>query len=99
MMALSSASTQSICWVTGPVIVELKAIKALDSAHAAQCINYLKGDRPAALPVTQFRQVLAARYRALPTAFAASRCICVHLRSSAVEITYLLACLACGGRH
>ena len=24
------------------VIVELKAIKALDSAHAAQCLNYLK---------------------------------------------------------
>ena len=28
--------------VEGRIIVELKAIKALDSAHAAQCINYLK---------------------------------------------------------
>ena len=28
--------------VQGTIIVELKAIKALDSAHAAQCINYLK---------------------------------------------------------
>jgi GxxExxY protein len=26
-------------------MVELKAIKALDSAHAAQCINYLKATR------------------------------------------------------
>ena len=28
--------------VEGRIVVELKAIKALDSAHAAQCINYLK---------------------------------------------------------
>lgn len=28
--------------VEGTVVVELKAVKALDSAHAAQCINYLK---------------------------------------------------------
>ena len=28
--------------VEGTIIVELKAIKALDSAHTAQCLNYLK---------------------------------------------------------
>jgi GxxExxY protein len=28
--------------VEGTVMVELKAIRALDDAHAAQCINYLK---------------------------------------------------------
>ncbi len=28
--------------VQGTIIVELKAIKALDSAHTAQCLNYLK---------------------------------------------------------
>ena len=28
--------------IEGAVMVELKAIKALDNAHAAQCINYLK---------------------------------------------------------
>ena len=28
--------------IEGAVIVELKAVKALDSVHAAQCINYLK---------------------------------------------------------
>jgi GxxExxY protein len=28
--------------VDGTVIVELKAIKALDNAHTAQCLNYLK---------------------------------------------------------
>ena len=28
------------------VIVELKAIKTLDSGHAAQCINYLKASSP-----------------------------------------------------
>jgi GxxExxY protein len=26
----------------GTILVELKAIKALDSAHTAQCLNYLK---------------------------------------------------------
>jgi GxxExxY protein len=34
--------------VEGVVLVELKAIQALDSAHAAQCINYLAATR---LPV------------------------------------------------
>ena len=29
--------------VEGTVMVELKAMKALDNAHVAQCINYLKG--------------------------------------------------------
>jgi GxxExxY protein len=29
--------------VEGTIIVELKAIKALDGAHTAQCLNYLKG--------------------------------------------------------
>ena len=28
--------------VEGTIIVELKAIKALDNAHTAQCLNYLK---------------------------------------------------------
>ncbi len=28
--------------VDGAVVVELKAVKALDSIHTAQCINYLK---------------------------------------------------------
>lgn len=28
--------------VEGQVIVELKAVKALDNVHAAQCLNYLK---------------------------------------------------------
>jgi len=28
--------------VEGIVVVELKAVKTLDSAHTAQCINYLK---------------------------------------------------------
>jgi GxxExxY protein len=28
--------------VEGTILVELKAIKALDSAHTAQCLNYLK---------------------------------------------------------
>jgi GxxExxY protein len=28
--------------VEGSLIVELKAVKALDDAHAAQCLNYLK---------------------------------------------------------
>jgi GxxExxY protein len=28
--------------VEGTVIIELKAIKALDNAHTAQCLNYLK---------------------------------------------------------
>lgn len=28
--------------VEGTIMVELKAIKALDNAHTAQCINYLK---------------------------------------------------------
>jgi GxxExxY protein len=28
--------------IEGKIIVELKAIRALDNAHAAQCINYLK---------------------------------------------------------
>jgi GxxExxY protein len=28
--------------VEGTVMVELKAVKALDGAHGAQCINYLK---------------------------------------------------------
>jgi GxxExxY protein len=28
--------------VEGTIIVELKAIKALDTAHTAQCLNYLK---------------------------------------------------------
>ena len=28
--------------IEGQVIVELKAAKALESAHTAQCINYLK---------------------------------------------------------
>ena len=27
------------------VLVELKAVKALDDAHIAQCINYLKATR------------------------------------------------------
>lgn len=29
-------------WVEGCVIVELKAVKALDEVHSAQCLNYLK---------------------------------------------------------
>ena len=29
--------------VENAVLVELKAVKALDTAHRAQCINYLKG--------------------------------------------------------
>jgi GxxExxY protein len=28
--------------VEGSLIVELKAVKALDDVHAAQCLNYLK---------------------------------------------------------
>jgi GxxExxY protein len=28
--------------VEGTIIIELKAVSALDNAHAAQCINYLK---------------------------------------------------------
>ena len=28
--------------VEGTIVVELKAVKALDRVHAAQCINYLK---------------------------------------------------------
>jgi GxxExxY protein len=28
--------------VEGTIIIELKAIKALDNAHTAQCLNYLK---------------------------------------------------------
>jgi len=28
--------------VEGKVVIELKAVKALDSVHTAQCINYLK---------------------------------------------------------
>jgi GxxExxY protein len=28
--------------IEGTIIVELKAVKALDGVHAAQCINYLK---------------------------------------------------------
>jgi GxxExxY protein len=28
--------------VEGTIIIELKAIKALDGAHTAQCLNYLK---------------------------------------------------------
>ena len=28
--------------VEGLIVVELKAVRALDSVHAAQCINYLK---------------------------------------------------------
>jgi GxxExxY protein len=28
--------------IEGTIIVELKAVKALDSIHAAQCVNYLK---------------------------------------------------------
>jgi GxxExxY protein len=28
--------------VQGTIIIELKAVKALDHAHTAQCLNYLK---------------------------------------------------------
>ena len=31
--------------IEGTIIVELKAIKALDSVHTAQCLNYLKATR------------------------------------------------------
>jgi len=31
--------------VESTVVVELKAVKALDSVHTAQCINYLKASR------------------------------------------------------
>jgi GxxExxY protein len=32
-------------FVQNEIIVELKAVKALDQAHFAQCMNYLKGTR------------------------------------------------------
>ena len=36
--------------VNDALLVELKIVKALDDAHRMQCTNYLKSDRPAALP-------------------------------------------------
>lgn len=41
------------------VLVELKAVKALDEIHMAQCINYLKGNRTPYLLADQFRQAKA----------------------------------------
>jgi GxxExxY protein len=31
--------------VDGCVIIEVKAVQALDSAHMAQCLNYMRGTR------------------------------------------------------
>lgn len=42
--------------VEDSVLVELKAVNALDEVHAAQCLNYLKGHGPPCLPAHQFRQ-------------------------------------------
>jgi GxxExxY protein len=38
----SADSTQSICLVEATMMVELKAVSALDGVHGAQCINYPK---------------------------------------------------------
>jgi GxxExxY protein len=64
------------------IIIELKAIKALDNAHMAQCLNYLKAAdlRYACCSISAS---LALRFSALPTHFEAapvyrraSACIC-----------------------
>jgi GxxExxY protein len=42
MMELLLENTWLTLLVEGIVLVELKAVKALDDIHAAQCLNYLK---------------------------------------------------------
>lgn len=38
------------------LLIELKTVKALDEAHCAQCLSYLKAARPAALLLLNFRK-------------------------------------------
>lgn len=42
--------------VEGVVLVELKAVKALDSAHQAQCLNYLAATRLPVCLLINFRE-------------------------------------------
>ena len=69
------------------VVVELKAVKALDGVHATQCINNSKR----AVCSSVHCSILASRaWKSIvwPTAFemwhCPSACICVHLRASVV---------------
>jgi len=43
------------------IVVELKAVCALDKSHMAQCINYLTGNRVALELLAQFQVRLALR--------------------------------------
>ena len=50
--------------IDGFVIVELKAIRALDDVHSAQCINYLKATKlPICLLLNFARKVQIKRFR------------------------------------
>jgi GxxExxY protein len=43
--------------VENAVLVEIKAVRALDTNHDAQCLNSSSGDRPYVVLADEFRQV------------------------------------------
>ena len=71
--------------VEGSLIVELKAVRALDDVHAAQCLNYLNANG------LRFRVLFnfGWRSRELLTVFDAARYISVYPCASVVGISCL----------
>ena len=43
--------------VENEIIIEVKAVKEIDTVHFAQCLNYLRNNRAEALPFAKFQQV------------------------------------------
>jgi GxxExxY protein len=68
--------------VADKVVVELKAVKALESFHEAQLLNYLRSIRPGSRPAPQFRPQPKTKAPRLRQRKETSACFCVNLRLS-----------------
>jgi GxxExxY protein len=85
------------------IIVELKAVRALDHNHMAQCLNSPESDRIASLSVAELRQVAPRDSPHCPRSLnqhGSSACICVHprlnilassIRAQATSLQWVLA--------